>query len=67
MRPTRAVRVRALAAGSISEAGLSVSVSGRFALVYLLRRGSVQELNLAGGQLRTVPVAAAGSLLAAAW
>lgn len=64
---TLVVPVRALAAGSISHVGLSVSVSGRFALVYLLQPGSVQELNLAGGQLRTVPVAAADGLLAAAW
>jgi hypothetical protein len=59
--------VRELAAGRVSQPGLSVSVSGRFALVYLLRPGVVQELNLAGGQLRTVPVVAADSLLAAAW
>jgi hypothetical protein len=64
---TLVVRVRALTAGTIAHVGLSVSVSGRFALVYLLRPGSVQELNLAGGQLRTVPVAAADGLLAAAW
>jgi hypothetical protein len=64
---TLVVRLRVLAAGNVSQAGLSVSVSGRFALVYLLRPGSVQELNLVTGQLRTVPVAAADSPLGAVW
>jgi hypothetical protein len=42
-------------------------VSGRFALVYPLRPGRVQELNLATGQQRSVPVAAADTPVGAAW
>jgi len=34
-----------------------MAVSGQFALVYLLRPGRVQELNLATGQRRSVPFA----------
>ena len=58
--------VRQLASGTYPP-GLSADVSGRFALVYMLRLGVVQELNLASGQVRTVHVTPAASPLTAAW
>jgi len=68
------LRVRALAggagqpgAGGAGQPGISTAVSGRFALVYLLRPGRVQELNTATGQQRSVPVAAADTPVGAAW
>jgi hypothetical protein len=48
-------------------ASLSPDVSGEYVLLYPLRSSSVQELNLVTRQLRTIPVAAADSPLAAAW
>jgi len=60
------VRARVLAGGA-GPPGISPAASGRFALVYLLRPGRVQELNLATGQQRSVPVAAADTPAAAAW
>jgi hypothetical protein len=63
-RMVRLVRQLAIAS---SPPGLSADVSGRYALVYMLHLGVVQELNLATGQLRTVHVTEAASPLAAAW
>jgi len=60
------LRVRALA-GWAGQPGISTAVSGRFALVYLLRPGRIQELNTATGQQRSVPVAAADTPVGAAW
>ncbi len=64
---TLVLLVRVLGAGNLYPAGLSVTVSGHFALVYLLRQRSVRELNLVTRQLRTVPVAAADSPVGAVW
>jgi hypothetical protein len=61
------VRPSRVLAGGAGPRGIAVAVSGRFALVYPLRPGSVQELNLATGQQRSVPVAAADTPVGAAW
>jgi hypothetical protein len=53
--------------GGAGQRGIAVAVSGRFALVYPLRSDRVQELNLATGQQRSVPVAAADTPVGAAW
>jgi hypothetical protein len=63
---TLVLRARVLAGGA-GPPGISPAVSGRFALVYLLRPGRVQELNLATGQQRSIPVAAADTPVGAAW
>jgi hypothetical protein len=60
------LRVRVLA-GRTAPPGMTTAVSGRFALVYLLRPSRVQELNLATGQQRSVPLAAADTTVGAAW
>lgn len=63
----RMVRLVHRLASGTSAPGLSTDVSGRYALVYMLHLGVVQELNLATGQIRALRVGAAASPLAAAW
>jgi hypothetical protein len=61
------VRPSRVLGGGAGPRGIAVAVSGRFALVYPSRPGRVQELNLATGQQRSVPVAAADTPVGAAW
>jgi len=61
------VRPSRVLGGGAGPRGLAVAASGRFALVYPLRSDRVQELNLATGQQRSVPVAAPDTPAGAAW
>jgi hypothetical protein len=61
------VRPSRVLGGGVGPRGLAVAASGRFALVYPLRSDRVQELNLATGQQRSVPVAAPDTPAGAAW